>query len=92
MPAAASTSASPSLAQVMPMAPAASCIWASMGDLCVLACGRRRTGLSRKKSAMRLMLASTASMSRHSAGVSRSALGVPMGERGMMCFSLMADG
>ena len=48
MPAAAITSASPSLAQVMPMAPAASCIRASVGHLCVLACGRRRTGLSRK--------------------------------------------
>ena len=92
MPAAANTSASPSFAQVMPMAPAASCIRASVGHLCVLACGRRRTGLSRKASAIRLMLASTASISRHSAGVSRLTLGVPMGERGMVGYSLIANG
>jgi hypothetical protein len=41
MPAATKTSASPTLAQQMPTAPRSICHFATIGDLWVLACGRR---------------------------------------------------
>ena len=43
MPALAMISASPSFWQVMPFAPAAICIFAIVGFLCVLMCGRLAT-------------------------------------------------
>ena len=74
MPAAAITSASPSLAQHIPTAPAS--IWsrATRGDLCALACGRQATPASAQSSAMRARLRSNASASTKSTGVSSSAI------------------
>src|SRR6185437_8642744 len=67
------TSASPSVAQQMPSAPAAACISAMRRDLCVLACGRSATPTARACSAMAARLRSSASRSISSAGVSSSA-------------------
>src|SRR5262245_36752361 len=68
-PAAAMTSASPSLAQATPSAPAA--IWrrAISGQRWVLACGRRFFPAFRTCAAMRARLRSKRSASRSSAGV-----------------------
>ena len=49
MPAAAITSASPSFAHVMPIAPAAICICAISGVLCAFECGRHATPFSRQR-------------------------------------------
>src|SRR5215211_3973592 len=73
MPASTITSASPSFATVMPLAPAASCICASIGDLCVLVCGRSFTPARAATPAISSMLRSTTSRSNSRAGVSRSA-------------------
>ncbi len=74
-PPSASTSASPSLAQVMPTAPAASCRRAMWTHLLDLKCGRRRTGASRKRSAILAMLRSSRARRSRSAGVSISESG-----------------
>ena len=74
MPAAAKTSASPSLAQVRPMAPASIRRRAMSGDLWHLACGRQATPCLRHSAAASAMFASRASRSMHSAGVSSSSL------------------
>src|SRR6185369_2240217 len=62
-------SASPIVAQQMPMAPASICNRAMRADLCVLACGRSAIPARRQWSAMRAMFASRISRSRTSAGV-----------------------
>lgn len=72
MPASAMISASPSLAQVMPVAPASSCLLASSGILWVLTCGRSLTPLRAATLAISVMLAPTTSRSMTSAGVSIS--------------------
>src|ERR1700744_4434367 len=69
MPASAITSASPSFWQVMPLAPAAICILASIGLLCVLMCGRFATPAASQVAWMRAMLRSTRSMSITATGV-----------------------
>src|SRR5262249_31456172 len=84
MPASAMTSASPSFWQVMPLAPAATCIFASIGLLCVLICGRLATSAASQAAWMRAMLRSTLSMSMTAQGVPYSraifaARGVVMG-------------
>jgi hypothetical protein len=56
MPAAAITSASPIFWQVMPLAPAATCSFASSGLLCVLMCGRLATPAASHWAWMRAML------------------------------------
>ena len=53
MPAAAITSASPSFAQVTPIAPAAICIFAISGVLCAFECGRQATPLARQAATIR---------------------------------------
>jgi hypothetical protein len=63
MPASAITSASPSFWQVMPLAPAAICIFASIGLLWVLMCGRLATPAASQAAWIRAMLRSTRSMS-----------------------------
>src|SRR6266700_6127676 len=68
-PVSAITSASPSFWQVMPFAPASICIFASIGDLCVLICGRLSTSAASQAAWMRAMLRSTRSMSMTAAGV-----------------------
>src|SRR5215510_12486764 len=73
MPASAMTSASPSFWQVMPLAPAASCILASTGLLCVLMCGRLAMPVDLHSACTRLMLRSTRSRSITTAGVPKSA-------------------
>ena len=78
-PASASTSASPSLAQVMPTAaPASSWRRARAVHLWFLKWGRSRALRWRKKSAMRRMLRSEAGPSNNRAGVSRSSIGQPI--------------
>ena len=66
------TSASPSFWQVMPLAPAATCILASTGLLCVLMCGRLATPAASHSFCTRAMLASTRSRSITTAGVPNS--------------------
>ena len=78
MPAAAITSASPSLAQVTPMAPAASSLAGDVRRLLALMCGRQLTPCSRQVAAMRAILASSMSRSTSRAGVSSSALVRPI--------------
>ncbi len=72
MPPSARASASPTLAQVMPTAPASSCRRAISTHLCVLACGRSFAGPPAAKSAMRWMLRMSFALSSTSAGVSTS--------------------
>ena len=84
MPASAITSASPSFWQVMPLAPAATCICASKGLLWVLMCGRLATPAASQAAWIRAMLRSTRSMSMTAQGVPYSrailaARGVVMG-------------
>src|ERR1043165_6984272 len=69
IPASAITSASPSFWQVMPRAPAATCIFASIGLLWVLICGRLATPAASQAAWMRAMLRSTLSMSMTAQGV-----------------------
>ena len=69
IPASAITSASPSFWQVMPFAPAATCICASNGLLCVLICGRLATPAVSHATWIRAMLRSTRSMSITAQGV-----------------------
>ncbi len=69
MPAFAITSASPIFWQVMPLAPAAICIRASIGLLWVLICGRLATPAASQAAWIRAMLRSTRSMSMTAAGV-----------------------
>ena len=73
MPAAAMTSASPSFAQVMPIAPAAISSLAIEGILCPFACGRQATPCVRHVSATAWIFASIRATSTHKAGVSSSA-------------------
>src|SRR5215469_734211 len=73
-PARASTSASPSFAAVIPIAPAASWRRAISGVLGVLKWGRSFCGLERKYAPIMAMLSSTRSRSRINAGVSISDL------------------
>ena len=68
-------SASDTFWQHSPTAPSAICLSPITGDLCVLACGRRRTPAFDTASAMRFRLRSNASRSMTSAGVSISAYG-----------------
>src|SRR5215470_18635637 len=68
----------------MPFAPAATCIFASNGLLCVLMCGRLATPAASQAVWMRAMLRSTLSMSMTAQGVPysfaiRAARGVVMG-------------
>ena len=69
MPASAITSASPSFWQVMPLAPASICSFASIGLLWVLMCGRLATPAASQAAWIRAMLRSTRSMSMTAAGV-----------------------
>ena len=69
MPASAMISASPIFWQVMPLAPAATCIFAIIGLLCVLMCGRLATPAVSQASWIRAMLRSTRSMSITAQGV-----------------------
>src|SRR3954447_1656387 len=69
IPACAITSASPIFWQVMPFAPAATCICANRGLLCVLICGRFATPAVSQATWMRAMLRSTRSMSITAQGV-----------------------
>src|SRR5215813_5003922 len=69
MPASAITSASPSFWQVMPLAPAAICILASIGLLWVLMCGRLATPAAAHAAWTRAMLRSTLSISMTAQGV-----------------------
>src|SRR3954464_4639593 len=69
IPASAITSASPSFWQVIPLAPAATCIRASIGLLWVLICGRWATPAASQAAWMRAMLRSTLSMSMTAQGV-----------------------
>ncbi len=69
MPASAITSASPIFWQVMPLAPASICSFASIGLLCVLMCGRLATPAASQAAWMRAMLRSTLSMSMTAQGV-----------------------
>src|SRR4029077_3796227 len=69
IPASAITSASPIFWQVMPWAPAATCIFASNGLLWVLMCGRLATPAASHAAWTRAMLRSTLSMSMTAAGV-----------------------
>ena len=78
MPAAAITSASPTFAQVIPIAPAAICICAISGVLCAFECGRHATPCARHVATIRAMLASITSRSTNSAGVSSADLGWPI--------------
>lgn len=84
MPALAMISASPSFWQVMPFAPDATCIFAMVGFLWVLMCGRLAIPASSQAFWMRAMLRSTLSMSMTAQGVPYSrailaARGVVMG-------------
>ncbi len=91
MPASTIVSASDTFWQHTPTAPSAICRLATWGDLCVLACGRRRTPALRAKSAMRWRLPSNASRSISRAGVSTSARLMPTlagGFMGMRAFPL----
>ena len=72
IPAAAIASASPSLAHVMPMAPAVSCLWAMMGHLWVFSWGLSSAGTPRIYFAIVSMFLSRASRSIRRAGVSSS--------------------
>ena len=81
MPIAASTSASPSLAQVTPIAPAASSFWMISGVFCPLVCGRQPIPLMRQVSTTRPMFDSITSRSTSSAGVSTAVLGAPISDR-----------
>ena len=74
IPAAAMISASPSLAQVAPMAPAASSFLTISGVFWPLMWGRQLMPASRQVFAVRAMLASMMSRSTRRAGVSRSAM------------------
>src|SRR4029453_15851154 len=69
IPASAITSASPIFWQVMPRAPAATCIRASVGLLWVLMGGRLATPAASHAAWMRAMLRSTRSMSMTAQGV-----------------------
>src|ERR1700743_1454985 len=69
IPASAITSASPSFWQVIPLAPAATCIFASIGLLWVLMCGRLATPAASQAAWIRAMLRSTLSMSITAIGV-----------------------
>ena len=74
MPAAAITSASPSLAQHIPAAPASIWMRAIWGDLWALACGRQATAASAQSFAIRATLRSKISASTRSTGVSSSSI------------------
>src|SRR5690242_16225853 len=69
IPASAMTSASPIFWQVMPLAPALTCICASSGLLWVLICGRLATPAASQAAWIRAMLRSTLSMSMTAQGV-----------------------
>ena len=71
-PASLSASASPSLAQQTPTAPAAVCSRAIAAHLCVLACGRSVSPAAFANVAIAAMFRSSASTSMISAGVFRS--------------------
>src|SRR4051812_9535600 len=71
MPAAANTSASPSLAQQMPIAPRSICQPATTGDLCVLACGRSRMPAALAICCTRSMLFRSRGRSMTTCGVGR---------------------
>ena len=74
MPASTMTSASPTFWQTMPMAPAASCILAISGILCVFVCTRRgMSHLSHAACVSRIFFLRI-SRSMVSAGVSRSCM------------------
>src|ERR1051326_8182715 len=73
MPAAAKTSASPTFAQPMPAAPRSICIFATMGDLWVFACGRRRMPALDASCCTRSMLFRRRGRSMTTCGVGRSA-------------------
>ena len=77
-PCAISASASLSFAAQMPMAPAASCIFAMSALLWVLACGRVARPKRFTAVCILAMLRSSRSRSTHSAGVSRSHFEMPM--------------
>jgi hypothetical protein len=80
MPFAASTSASPSLAQATPVAPASSSFRMISSVFCPLVCGRQLTPLARQISATRPIFASIMSRSTRSAGVSTAVLGAPISD------------
>src|ERR1051325_7747313 len=71
-PAAAKTSASPTFAQQMPKAPRSICIFATTGDLCVFACGRRRVPALDASCCTRSMLLARRERSMTTCGVGRS--------------------
>src|SRR5437762_5945830 len=73
MPASAKTSASPSFAQQTPTAPRSICQRATMGDLCVFACGRKRMPAADARSCTRSMLRIARARSMRTCGVGRSA-------------------
>src|SRR6266542_3475762 len=77
IPASAMTSATPSFAQHIPIAPRSSWRRATSGDLCVFAWGRIALPVERENAAIRSRLRSKASRSMTSAGVSTSASGRP---------------
>src|SRR5688500_15663288 len=76
-PASTKVSTSPSFWQVMPTAPAAICISAIAGILCVLMCGRLAIPWRSSSAWARRMFASSLSRSMVTAGVSRSSTGAP---------------
>ncbi len=78
MPFAAMTSASPSLAQATPMAPASTCRCAIAGHLCDFECGRHPAPRDLTSAAMVAILDSSASRSINTAGVSSSSIGRPI--------------
>jgi hypothetical protein len=79
MPSVISASASPSFAVQIPVAPAASCIFAMSALLCVLACGRVAMPNRFAAACMVAMFRSSRSRSTQRAGVSRSHFDVPAG-------------
>lgn len=78
MPAAAITSASETLPQVTPMAPAATCWRAIVGDLWHFMCGRHCLPRAAMNPAIATMFRSMADKSRHKRGVSRSSFCEPI--------------
>ena len=71
------TSASPSLAHVIPRAPASTRFWPIRDDLWHLLCGRQATPCSRQVAMIDAILASMMSRSRQRAGVSISDFKIP---------------
>src|SRR5713226_1766137 len=78
MPFAENTSASLSFAVQMPMEPPASCSFAIVGHLCVLACGRLATFMSPSLVRIVAMFCESLSRSTQSAGVSSSHFETPV--------------